>query len=88
MRTYRIRVFGKVQGVGFRNYVHMAAQALGVTGMARNMADGSVHIVVNLDDDTRLAFLEKVAAGPPLARIDHMDDAEVDDRSFEEFSIC
>ncbi|MBB5022377.1 acylphosphatase [Desulfurispira natronophila] len=88
MRTYRIRFFGKVQGVGFRNYVRMVAQSLGVCGVARNMADGSVHVVVNLDDDTRLAFLEKVASGPPLSRIDHMDDAEVDDRSFDGFSIC
>lgn len=38
----RIRVTGKVQGVGFRNFVMVHARRLGVDGFVRNRKDGSV----------------------------------------------
>jgi acylphosphatase len=38
------RVRGRVQGVGFRNFVEQNARALGVRGWARNDDDGSVQV--------------------------------------------
>ena len=39
---WRLRIFGSVQGVGFRYRAHHAAQALRVTGFVQNEWDGSV----------------------------------------------
>lgn len=39
------RVYGRVQGVGFRYYVMTAAAELGLTGWVRNRRDGSVEVV-------------------------------------------
>jgi acylphosphatase len=40
-----IRVEGRVQGVGFRWYVHHAAVRLALAGSATNQPDGSVEVV-------------------------------------------
>ena len=40
----RYVVSGRVQGVGFRNYVEHVAEKLGVQGYVRNRRDGSVEV--------------------------------------------
>ena len=37
-------VRGRVQGVGFRNFVQREASALSLAGWARNLADGRVEV--------------------------------------------
>lgn len=39
-------VSGRVQGVGFRWFVQRRAEAAGLTGSARNLADGRVEVVL------------------------------------------
>jgi acylphosphatase len=41
----RVRVTGRVQGVGFRESCRREAQRLGVAGTVRNRGDGSVEAV-------------------------------------------
>ena len=41
----RYIVSGRVQGVFFRSSAQRQAQALGLTGWARNLADGSVEVL-------------------------------------------
>ena len=38
-------VHGQVQGVGFRWWTKSRARALGLTGSARNLADGRVEVI-------------------------------------------
>ncbi len=48
----RLRVTGYVQGVGFRAYVRRRALALGLSGYAKNMPDGSVEVVLQGDEQS------------------------------------
>ena len=41
-RLYKIR--GRVQGVGYRNFVQQSAAALQITGWTRNLDDGGVEV--------------------------------------------
>lgn len=45
MQARRYRVTGRVQGVGFRAFVRKHAERLGVTGYAKNLADGGVEVL-------------------------------------------
>ena len=55
-----MRLYGEVQGVGFRGYVRRLAEAYGVSGYVRNMPDGSVELVAEGDENTVAAFREEV----------------------------
>jgi acylphosphatase len=62
-------VSGRVQGVGFRNYVEHIAEKLGVSGYVRNRRDGSVEVYAMGSGEqlNKLGFaLEK---GPMLSRV-------------------
>ena len=41
----RFRIYGHVQGVGFRYFTWQYALKIGVTGFVRNLADGSVEVI-------------------------------------------
>jgi len=67
MIRYILDVHGRVQGVGFRPFVYRIAVANNLNGYVRNMADGSVEILVegNTDDLNRFVDDLKVKK-PPL----------------------
>ncbi|WP_247871893.1 carbamoyltransferase HypF [Azospirillum sp. TSO35-2] len=67
----RIRVRGRVQGVGFRPHVHALARRFGLTGWVLNDARGVLLEVQGADADAFRAAL--VDEAPPLARIDAVD---------------
>jgi acylphosphatase len=71
--TLRFRVVGRVQGVGYRAFSARAAQALGLTGRARNLADGSVEVIAQGADPRRLQ--PALEEGPALARVERVEAA-------------
>ena len=64
-----IRVYGRVQGVGFRYYAHQAAVSLDVSGYVCNETDGSVYIEAEGSTDNLPVFLEWCKRGPARAVI-------------------
>jgi acylphosphatase len=55
-------VRGRVQGVGFRWWVRSIGLELGLLGVAENLVDGRVKIVVEGNRDSCMALLERLAA--------------------------
>ncbi|GHC08145.1 acylphosphatase [Thermomonas carbonis] len=70
MPTARFIVRGKVQGVWFRASTRDEAARLGLSGHARNLADGSVEVLAIGDAAVIDALQRWLHAGPPLARVD------------------
>ncbi|MCI1284087.1 acylphosphatase [Lacticaseibacillus songhuajiangensis] len=76
--AYKIRVSGLVQGVGFRWATKMVADQLGVHGTVANMADGSVEIHVQTDEDTMAKFKAAVKKGPsPYSRVSTYEEERI-----------
>jgi acylphosphatase len=75
--TSRFLVSGMVQGVGYRWFVARHARALGLTGYARNLADGRVEVVASGAKPEALGRLEQLLrAGPANARVEQVDRAD------------
>lgn len=60
---------GRVQGVWYRDSARQEAERLGLAGVARNQADGTVLLEVEGRPDEVDAFLAWAAAGPPHADV-------------------
>lgn len=77
VRAKRIIVYGRVHGVGFRYFVQHAADRLGLNGDVRNCPDSTVEITVEGEDAKIAEFIRQVEKGPPLARVQRVDVADV-----------
>lgn len=87
MAQQRILVSGRVQGVGYRDWVVRTAQRSGLTGWVRNLKDGRVEIVASGDEAALGHLVEACREGPPLARVEHVySDAVPEDRSHKGFT--
>ncbi|MBI2723700.1 MAG: acylphosphatase [Chloroflexi bacterium] len=88
MRRLHAFVSGRVQGVGYRDFVRSAALRLDVSGWVRNGEDGRVEVVAEGDDATLQALLGALREGPRYGRVDDVtcefSDAE---RVFRGFRI-
>ena len=82
----RLRIHGRVQGVGFRYWFAERAQGLGLTGWVRNHADRSVEAVVQGRKEAVETMIERARSGPYGARVERV---EIDhaEGSFEAFEI-
>jgi acylphosphatase len=87
MKCVSIKVFGKVQGVGFRFYTQKTAREMGVNGFVKNERNGSVYIEAQADADIMEGFIHWVKKGPEWSRVDEINVQEIPNKEFEGFSI-
>lgn len=66
----RCWVSGRVQGVFYRASAARKARELGITGYARNLADGRVEVLACGATATVEALMAWLWQGPPAARVD------------------
>lgn len=72
-RTVRLRIEGRVQGVGYRVFVERNAIALGLDGWVRNRRDGGVEAVVAGPSGAVDELITRCRAGPPASRVDRVE---------------
>jgi acylphosphatase len=65
----RLRITGRVQGVGYRDWAVAQARSMGVDGWVRNRADGSVEALAAGDATLVEAFILRLQTGPRLAGV-------------------
>lgn len=78
MKTVRMKVYGKVQGVGFRYYTLRQANKLGVKGWVRNARDGTVEIVAQGDPASLQKLAAAVKQGSPASEVKRIHVEETD----------
>ncbi|UOM33663.1 acylphosphatase [Acuticoccus sp. I52.16.1] len=65
----RFLIEGRVQGVGYRNWLQEEAQRRGLRGTVRNLRDGRVEAVVVGTFEETDALLAACRQGPPMAKV-------------------
>ena len=74
-------VSGRVQGVFYRASTAERARELGVTGYAKNLADGRVEVLVCGEEEAVRELCGWLRRGPPAAKVESV---EIDDMRLEE----
>jgi len=83
-----MRIYGIVQGVGFRAFAVYHAKRLGIKGYVRNLSDGSVEIVAEGSRTSIELFIDIVKRGSPFALVKRIDIRYSDNiEGFTSFSI-
>lgn len=70
---HRLRIYGRVQGVGFRAFVYREARLMEVDGWVRNRRDGTVEARVWGETGLIDALLARIEEGPRYGRVDRVD---------------
>jgi len=65
----RIVIEGRVQRVGYRDWMVATARGLGLVGWVRNRRDGAVEALVGGPSDAVDALLKACLRGPPAAQV-------------------
>ena len=79
----RCFVSGRVQGVFYRASTRQRAQALGVTGYARNLADGRVEVLACGEPEPVDALVRWLWQGPPASSVTAVDVQDVAPQSLD-----
>jgi ADP-ribose diphosphatase len=87
-RSVNVRIRGRVQGVGYRDFACREAEALGVTGFVRNRGDGSVEAHVQGPRERCDAFIERCRRGPPASSVERIEMTRTpEDAALTEFTF-
>ncbi|HKJ96519.1 MAG TPA: acylphosphatase [Thermoplasmataceae archaeon] len=86
-RHYDIRVFGRVQGVGFRYATRSRARELNLKGWVENHKDGSVMIEVQGDERMCAEFIQWCRHGPGYSWVERIEIREKEPETMEKFNI-
>jgi len=82
---------GRVQGVGFRDFVCRIGQSIGLTGYAKNLPDGTVEIVAEGEgakiDELARRVSVRMLAGIHVEKMEEKERAEIARRSFASFGV-
>jgi acylphosphatase len=70
-------VKGRVQGVGFRWFVHREASEIGLNGWVRNTEDGDVEVLVSGEAEDLAELRAALHEGPRGSRVDAVMEHEL-----------
>jgi acylphosphatase len=82
MKTVRLIIKGKVQGVFYRATAKDVADLLGIKGWVKNLPHSNVEITATATEELLQKFISWCKQGPPKARV---DEVVVEELSLEEF---
>ncbi len=69
MQIRHLIITGRVQGVGFRNYMEYKARQFQITGWVRNRRDGSVEAMIQGTPENVEAMIVRAHRGPPKSDV-------------------
>jgi acylphosphatase len=73
VKAFFARLYGRVQGVGFRWYAVSEAKRLHLSGWVRNTDSGDLEVWAEGEEKQLASFEQWLRHGPPGASVDRME---------------
>jgi acylphosphatase len=86
-KQYEIRIFGRVQGVGFRFAARNRARELGLRGWVENLPDGSVRCAIQGPLPACNAFIRWCNLGSGYSWVERTEVTEKEPEILQGFTI-
>lgn len=85
MKTLHIKVFGKVQGVGFRYFTERLALQYHITGTVQNVDE---HVEIYATGNETLSQFEQavIRGASPMSKVDSYTSEEISPQQFNRFT--
>ncbi len=80
-----LTIHGRVQGVGFRYFVKLKADSLGISGFVKNHPNGIVYVEAEGETEQLQLFIRFCQEGPSHAWVEKVDIQECPVQDFREF---
>ncbi len=77
-KLVQLSITGKVQGVGYRAFVELQAEILGLEGWVRNRRDGTVEALAEGSGDAVEKLIKACWQGPPSALVTRVEVSDGD----------
>ena len=87
IRKY-IKIYGEVQGVGFRYYAYQTAHMYALTGWVRNCWDDTVESEVQGDREAVEAYIQAMNRGSRFSTVDRIETRTVETIAEHSFEIA
>jgi len=87
VKSVKVIVTGKVQGVYYRASTQAQAKALGLVGWVRNESDGSVCYMAQGEESAIDALIEWSKLGPEMAKVSQVSVPPGQELDMETFDI-
>lgn len=72
-KRVELKIYGRVQGVFYRDSARRRAIKLNIIGFAKNESDGTVFIAAEGEEENLKKFIEWCYNGPILAKVNKID---------------
>ncbi|MBT8314932.1 MAG: carbamoyltransferase HypF [Maribacter sp.] len=86
-KTFKIAISGRVQGVGFRPFVHALATDCNLAGTVSNNEEGVLILVTGMANKIQEFYTRLISFPPPVSKIKNSSIQEIDILGFEDFQI-
>jgi len=87
LQAIHLIVSGRVQGVGFRSWAAREAGRLGITGLVRNLPDGTVEVIAEGLPNLLDRFYNSLEAGNGYSKTDYIQKNRVPVQGYTRFLI-
>lgn len=82
------KIYGKVQGVFFRQFIYSKAKELKIFGFVKNLPDNTVYFEAEGEEENLKKFLNFCYQGPPLSKVENIEFEFNDEiKNFNDFLV-
>ena len=87
MKSFSIKIYGRVQGVSFRWQTQKKAKSLNLTGFVCNQSDGTVYVEAEGAEEMLMKFLEWCRKGPIWSKVEKVEVEGSTTKGYNAFEI-